>query len=323
MGEETAPEERPNKLPVIATARETYAVILRNPGAFLAAAALPFAIYVLIGAMYRYVLGSGLWDYLLTQGYRTPDRLTLEILVRIADEFLTLLAITTLGLGWHCFVLLESRKPRFRDAAFRHWRRWRYFFWALVVTCLASFAVGAVNRFATDAARAIFVGDAPSDALNFYVAMGVNLLVLALCALWVRICLVLPVVAVSQEPYGLRASWRDTSGLTIRFFFILLLLYIPFSGFMSLVSYAYHSVFWAQPYLIYPSDLAIFAGFAHIALHNTLFMGIVISLLSVLFLELKGRELALAELAEDQSRPSLGSRLRAAVVCARYWRPPD
>ncbi len=328
-----AREDRPNILPIIATARETYAVILRNPGAFLAAAALPFVLYLadsyLSGFYYR--AAASLFD--LDSGGSGHAPLAAAVFLHSATWLFLLLAITLLGLAWHSFVVVGKNWPCRKTQRMSLGRWWRYFLWSALLLALTSILLGKAKA-AMLQETALLFGD-PSGARDVLLyraqLFAANAIELIVAAFWIRFALVLPMAGLSGQRYGLRDSWRDTRGHGVRFLLIIGLVYLPYAGVIEALNWAYAYAFYGYHYGLEAALIAdgtenpsLAMGVYEVlgALRGFLFMGLLLSLLSVLFLQLKGRDLALAELAEDQSRPPLRPRLAAALIRAKYWGQP-
>lgn len=330
MGNSAAPEKKPNKLPIIAPARETYTVILRNSGAFLAAIALPFAIYLANAHFYGFYYSAAVGLFDIDRG---AGRFAAELFLHVAPWFVLLLAVTLLGLAWHSFFVLGKSWPRWRSRRMSLGRWGRYFLWSALFFALTSILLGKAKGAVLQEMVLLFgappgVRDLLLYQAQFFVSNAMELVV---AVFWIRFALVLPMAGLSGQRYGLRDSWRDTRGQGVRFLLIVGLVYLPYAGVIELLHWSYFHVFDTGRFANTAALIPDYGGFPVSrvayeilgALRSTLFMGILISLLSVLFLALKGRELALAELAEDQSRPPLRAKLRAAILRARYWRQPD
>ena len=202
MSQSTPPPSAVRALPVVATAAEAYARVLLHLGRVARAAALPFALSVLLTG-----LGLGLLHYPLA-----------SVLVALAS----LVPYTLFGVSWHRTTLLGAAvapPPLLPAWKRRHWRFLGY----LAAVILIAYGVILVLSLAGHALLSLGGAKGPGPAAEVALAVAV-----VLCILYIllRLSFVFPAVSV-DESYGLQLSWIHTRGQGLRLFGAMLLIVVP------------------------------------------------------------------------------------------------
>lgn len=193
-----------DRLPIWLTIRQSYGIVFRNLGVFLALALLPIALTFLIQELSREVVAY--WDW--------PRRIRL-----LLEEPFRWLFWTVFAVAWHRYALLGQRDTtawiQFRVG----WREIRYLFYSAVVAIpLLGARVPSMvliqNLQELSASTALWL------SLMALMAIGLGLVVL------IRFSFIFPSVSV-ERPTGFRRAWKETSGSGWRIFWTTFLASIP------------------------------------------------------------------------------------------------
>tara|TARA_A100001037_G_scaffold301967_1_gene332568 strand:- start:763 stop:1611 length:849 start_codon:yes stop_codon:yes gene_type:complete len=193
-----------DRLPVWLTICQSYGIVFRNLGVFMALALLPIVLTFTIQEISRELVIH--WEW--------PRRVRL-----LLEEPFRWLFWTVFAVAWHRYALLGQRDTtawiQFRVG----WREIRYLFYSAVVAIpLLGARVPTMvliqNLQELSAATALWL------SLMALMAIGLGLVVL------IRFSFIFPSVSV-ERPTGFRRAWKETSGAGWRIFWVTFLASIP------------------------------------------------------------------------------------------------
>ncbi len=193
-----------DRLPVWLTIRQSYGIVFRNLGVFMALALLPIVLTFTIQEISRELVIH--WEW--------PRRVRL-----LLEEPFRWLFWTVFAVAWHRYALLGQRDTtawiQFRVG----WREIRYLFYSAVVAIpLLGARVPTMmliqNLQELSAATALWL------SLMALMAIGLGLVAL------IRFSFIFPSVSV-ERPTGFRRAWKETSGAGWRIFWVTFLASIP------------------------------------------------------------------------------------------------
>ncbi len=219
MSQTTPPPAAIGKLPVLPTVAEAYGRVLTQLALVCRAAAVPFALSLVIVGLGFAVHGSPILAGLLTIAGFVP--------------------YTIFGVAWHRLTLLGplvGAPPLVPTWGRRHWRFLGY----LVLVVVIGYGVGLVAVSLT-----LGVG-AAAAAPNPLLALLPAALVIVLAYLMMRLSFVFPAVAV-DEAYRLGHAWAHTKGQGLRLLAAVILASLPILALLWSVGLVFGALLVAEP----------------------------------------------------------------------------
>ena len=194
MSQSAPPPTAIRRLPVGATILEAYGAVLSRLGLAFKAAAVPFALSIVIALLSRMAHGNWfLWFLLVALGF---------------------VPYTLFGVAWHRLTLLGpgvAPPPLIPGWSQRHWRFLSYFVAMFLIT-----NVGAVVfAFFIATMMGSVTGDQVSPSQGGAILAVAMIMLTVLFYVILRLSFVFPAVAV-DEAYGLGHAWAHTRGQGLR-----------------------------------------------------------------------------------------------------------
>ena len=194
MSQSAPPPTAIRRLPIGATILEAYGAVLSRLGLVFKAAAVPFALSIVIAMLSRMAHGNWfLWFILVALGF---------------------VPYTLFGVAWHRLTLLGpgvAPPPLIPGWSQRHWRFLSYFVAIILITNM----VAVVFALFLSMLMGSVTGDQMSPAQGGAILIVAVTLMTVLCFVILRLSFVFPAVAV-DEAYGLGHAWAHTRGQGLR-----------------------------------------------------------------------------------------------------------
>ncbi len=204
MSQSSPPTDAVARLPVLATVRQAYGIVLGEPGLLLRALAMPFLLSILIAGL----------------AVSMPSHRLVSFTLAIAN----VVPYTIFGVAWCRLTLLGTgagQPQLFPSWGARHWRYFGYHF-AMVIIALALLMPPIIMGTLVVSAM---TGGSNAGLVGAFLLVGIPAIIGTAYAL-ARLCFVFPAAA-ADEIYGWRHSWVHTRGQGMRLLVVIALSMVP------------------------------------------------------------------------------------------------